>query len=465
MEKLTLNLGCGERVYKEYPEGYKCINMDNRANLPDVDLVGDVKVINFPDNTFDYILASDIIEHFPITETKGLLLEWKRALKPEGTLEIRTPNLKFLTDGYARNLTDQNHPHRADFFSYHMFGGQDYSGNFHYVTFDRSWLSGMCEGCGLEEFDYEEIGQNFIMKVEKKKGNIILRPVYNRPEMLALSIEYEKKAREYYGGVNNVTTLFLVEYGAHNKVLELIDEYPFPKEVIKRDRKMGLTINILEGMKIAFSKTDSFIIYMEDDILIHKTYFNYMSDLMKMLPQGTYSVLSPYNGDDAGSVNEVYKSNHYAALAPLITKKFFNDYIYNCATPEYYNNPPAFITKLNNKYKEYWGKGPGKYKYRDSISHHEQAGCIHRLCNIAMIEEGMHVIMPRVNRQQHIGYFGKNRPGGIIPGNSYDERLKNLREIIKDANKMYEMSSTKQYRDYKVFSPKLDAWDGTLEVV
>ena len=40
--KLTLNLGCGERTFKEYPNGYKCINYDERT-LNGVDMVGNVK--------------------------------------------------------------------------------------------------------------------------------------------------------------------------------------------------------------------------------------------------------------------------------------------------------------------------------------------------------------------------------------------------------------------------------------
>jgi hypothetical protein len=278
--------------------------------------------------------------------------------------------------------------------------------------------------------------------------------------MLALSIEYESKAREYYGGVDSVTTLFLIEHGADKKVLELIDKYPFKKEIIHRQEKMGLTKNILEGMTEAFDRTDSFIIYVEDDILLHKTYFNYMKVLMQLIPQGTYSVLASFNKDDVGDVHKVFKGHHYAALAPIITKKFFNTYIYPCANADYYNNPPRFVTKLNEKYKEYWGK---KYKYKDT-THYEQAGLINRLVDVALIEEDMCVIIPYVNRQQHIGYFGKNRPGGLLPGNNYKERLKNLRSIITDADKMYEMSAAKQYNDYKVFSPKLDKWDGTLSL-
>ena len=44
--KKTLNLGCGERVYKEYPEGYTCINLDKRSDLVGVDVIGSVEDLN-----------------------------------------------------------------------------------------------------------------------------------------------------------------------------------------------------------------------------------------------------------------------------------------------------------------------------------------------------------------------------------------------------------------------------------
>jgi len=293
--------------------------------------------------------------------------------------------------------------------------------------------------------------------------SIILRPVFNRPEMLQLSFEYEIAARNYYNFPDNLTTMFLIEYGTPQKVLDLVKEYPFENEIIIRTEKFGLSKNILLGMKKAFELANDFVIHLEDDILLHKTYFQYMDLLLNMKEIGKFSVLSPYNYDDNGSVNEVYRGHHYAALAPLIGKKFFMDYVIYCITPVYYESYSSrdrFVKALSKKYKD-----NKLYKYRNSPgTHNEQAGLLNKLVDVALIEEDMAVIMPKVNRQQHIGYFGKNRPGGKIPGNNFEERLENLREVIKDANKMYELSATKQYNDYTVFSPKLDEWDGTLNV-
>ena len=287
---------------------------------------------------------------------------------------------------------------------------------------------------------------------------IILRPVFNRPEMLKLSLEYEERARNNLTFDDDFLTLFIIEYGAPDKTIQLIKDYPYKKVAIQRGKKHGLSKNILLGMRTAFEKANNYVVYIEDDILIHSTYFDYMYKLLKLLGSEKFSVLSSYNRDDKGSVNEVYRGHHYAALAPLISKYFFEKYIAPCVTPAYYGNRHKFVLNLNDKYKKYWG---GKYKYKD-VQHNEQAGLLNRLVDVALIEEDMYVIMGRVNRHQHIGYYGKNRPGGKLPGKAFEERVENLRHIISSADKMYEMTNSKQYNNYKTFSPKLKEWYGTL---
>jgi len=291
-----------------------------------------------------------------------------------------------------------------------------------------------------------------------------MRVAYNRPEMLQLSIEYEIAAREYHMLPGKFHTLFVVEYGAPQKIFDLINEYPFDHSVVTRDQKFGLTKNILEGMKDAFELADDYIIYIENDILIDKTYFKYMDILLNMKDiEGKYTVLSAYNKQDDGDVNEIYKGSHYCAWGALITKKFFNDYIIHCVNSSYYESYASrdrFVRALGERFKD-----NKLYKYRNNPGmHNEQAGLIHRLCQIAIIQDGTYIITPMISRQQHIGFYGKNRPGGIISGSSFEARMENLREIVKSAEKMYKLSKTPQYNDYAVFSPKLNEWDGTLHI-
>ena len=293
--------------------------------------------------------------------------------------------------------------------------------------------------------------------------NLIMRVAHNRPEMLQLSIEYEIAAREYHMLAGKFHTLFVIEHGAPPKIFDLINEYPFEHSVITRDQKFGLTKNILEGMKEAFKLVDDYVIYIEDDILIHETYFKYMDILLNMEDLGKYTVLSAYNKNNDSDVHEVYRGGHYCAWGALITKKFFEDYIIHCINQSYYGSYASmdgFVKALGERFKD-----NKLYKYRNNPGmHNEQAGLINRLVDIAIIQDGAYVITPRVNRQRHIGFAGKNRHSKPLIGVSFNERLEHLREIIKTPESMYDMTLSKQYKDYKIFSPKLNEWDGTLYV-
>lgn len=290
----------------------------------------------------------------------------------------------------------------------------------------------------------------------------ILRPCFNRPEMFQLSLEAEINARKYFDIGEDLHTLFIIEYGAPPIIEDLIKKYPYDYSVIKREQRFGLSVNILEGMKVAFSNTDSWIIYIEDDILLHETYFKYIKTVLNMKELNNYSVISPCNFNDIGDVHVVRMDRHYAALAPLISKDFYEKYILHCSDKAYYTSHALFVVELNKKYEAY--HHDRTYRFKDS-AFNQQAGLINRLCDVVRIEEGKYVVMPDINRMQHIGIYGHNRSKGQdILGNTFEARLESLRDIITDPKKMYDMAGSKQYNDYKIFSPKLKDWDGTLKL-
>lgn len=83
MEK-RLNLGCGHDIR----EGW--INLDI-SPVEGVDVVHDIKDLPLPfaDNSMDYILCQDVLEHI---EYLPLLEDIYRMLKPGGIVEIRVPH-------------------------------------------------------------------------------------------------------------------------------------------------------------------------------------------------------------------------------------------------------------------------------------------------------------------------------------------------------------------------------------
>lgn len=161
--KKSLNVGCGERTFAFYPSNeFECVNYDER-DLKCVDVVGDIHDLSsFKDEEFDFILASDIIEHFPIINTQDILKEWLRVLKLGGTIEFRLPNLSAITAEYVKN-------NNARTVSWLLYGGQDYSGNFHYVGFDRQLFKEEYSKVGLEEVSYVEEGFNMVIVTKKVK--------------------------------------------------------------------------------------------------------------------------------------------------------------------------------------------------------------------------------------------------------------------------------------------------------
>lgn len=106
--KRKLNFGCGRAIMPR-EEGW--VNLDI-APLEGVDVVHDVLTFPYPfeGETFDFILASHILEHVPpIVDGKDGLVqvveELHRILKPGGSLEIRVPHYRRGMAEYFANPT------------------------------------------------------------------------------------------------------------------------------------------------------------------------------------------------------------------------------------------------------------------------------------------------------------------------------------------------------------------------
>lgn len=91
-----LNIGCGNDIR----EGF--INLDI-ADLQGVDIVCDIEnsPLPFEDNTFEYVLCNDVLEHVDVAK---VLKEIHRVLKNDGIVEIRVPHFTS-----ANNFIDPTH--------------------------------------------------------------------------------------------------------------------------------------------------------------------------------------------------------------------------------------------------------------------------------------------------------------------------------------------------------------------
>ncbi|MBN1606542.1 MAG: glycosyltransferase [Polyangiaceae bacterium] len=141
---VRLNLGCGPDIRSGY------LNLDFNEN-PGVAMVCDIRHLPFDDSSVDEVLANDVLEHFPFAETLDVLREWRRVLRVDGRISLRVPNLEGLVELYRTRPYGwrREDAKLVDPIVERLFGGQDFQGNCHYTTFDRTSLWQALEQAGF----------------------------------------------------------------------------------------------------------------------------------------------------------------------------------------------------------------------------------------------------------------------------------------------------------------------------
>jgi predicted SAM-dependent methyltransferase len=134
---VRVNVGCGEKPLDQY------INVDFRE-VPDVDVVADLRRLPFEVGTVAEIASAHLIEHFRQHQMLvDILPYWHTLLQPGGLVRIICPNweamLARLNDG---RMTIQE-------FKLLTFGGQDYEGDDHFAMYTPQTLSDLLSEAGF----------------------------------------------------------------------------------------------------------------------------------------------------------------------------------------------------------------------------------------------------------------------------------------------------------------------------
>ena len=132
-----LNIGCGSTIF---PDPWE--NLDGRE-LPGVDHISGIDKLNFPDNTFDIIYASHVIEHVKRNDIERILKEWIRVLKIDGILRLATPDFEKSIEVYNKCGK------RIENILGLTVGGQSYEYECHYLIYDKRSLTELLKKCGL----------------------------------------------------------------------------------------------------------------------------------------------------------------------------------------------------------------------------------------------------------------------------------------------------------------------------
>ena len=93
-----LNLGCGERYHKDWT------NVDFVSYSHDVMAHNLLNGIPFPDNHFDVVYHSHLLEHFSRENAPGFIRECWRVLRSGGTIRVAVPDLERIARAYLEQL-------------------------------------------------------------------------------------------------------------------------------------------------------------------------------------------------------------------------------------------------------------------------------------------------------------------------------------------------------------------------
>jgi predicted SAM-dependent methyltransferase len=127
-----LNLGCGY----DHREGFLNVDLHEFHNP---DLLADVtKLDMLPDGIYEEIIAQDVLEHLPRTETVNVLREWSRLLKVGGRLHLRVPSVIDLAE--LMKKPEHQNIAQQELFVQCLFGTQAYTEDTHYTTFTEPLL-------------------------------------------------------------------------------------------------------------------------------------------------------------------------------------------------------------------------------------------------------------------------------------------------------------------------------------
>src|SRR5580658_121949 len=97
-----LNFGCGNRIAPHWT------NIDFHSSDSRVTRANLLSGFPFPDQSFDFVYSSHVLEHFTKEQARVLLAEAHRVLKPGGIIRTVVPDLEGTCREYLRILDLDN---------------------------------------------------------------------------------------------------------------------------------------------------------------------------------------------------------------------------------------------------------------------------------------------------------------------------------------------------------------------
>lgn len=138
LQSAKIHLGCGQKRLPGF------INIDSRPS-EGTDIICDMTSLPFEENTLEIVYMCHSLEHIPLYEVQPFLSKIYSLLCPSGKIYISVPDFQALASLYLANITPLSMIVRA------IHGGQEYSGNTHFMSYDYKMLSSFLYDVGFKD--------------------------------------------------------------------------------------------------------------------------------------------------------------------------------------------------------------------------------------------------------------------------------------------------------------------------
>ena len=134
-----ISIGCGKVKYDN------CVHMDIADNkFTDVDIVGDVRSIPFPEKRFKGAIFAHVLEHLDKRDHRRALFEIRRVLQDDGQVYIEVPDMLKACTFFVENFKG-----RRDYWYQCLYGRNDYSSDSHKSGITEQYLTDILFDCGF----------------------------------------------------------------------------------------------------------------------------------------------------------------------------------------------------------------------------------------------------------------------------------------------------------------------------